>query len=629
MANKEKIFDILIKDECKIPKPIVNNIAELIYNNISHRDENCYVIYGHDKNKVIKISLHRLRFIVSKLYEEFSKKKIKPKDTVLLSSLQVNNELYMSLIFVALMSYGCRVLLPMFVETKEIENWLKITKCSHIIIPKKEILGQKTNPKYEKILNEIETIGLENKKSVFDLEEDFNVKKLVFENISDDFSFDTKIVKNTIENTNLENDAAIFTTSASSGKSKLVLYDQSGFIKCCMSWQKSGLYKKTVMGGRSLIDIFPHTISVRTFFNALWSGYPVCIFVSEWVKNKPEKILSHLIEMKPEVITIGPGSFNVVLEFLDIFPEIKNLVFSELRCVVSTGSKYSKYVSEKIVKTFDLPLYNAYGTTETQQVLTTVLLTSNDENLTSLGKPLCGVQIGLKKTDNSFYKLYVNSPFGHKEILNDETEYINGFFYTGDIVQVKENNNLFFMGRENRDFLKTSYGSKLPLSLMKEYYKNLYEKSNHIEFFNSETINLNFGVSALIFIKDYKLKKGRVIDKKFIADFKKMIVNADRHLEKNLEPFEYEQRKISRFIIINGETYKTTKGNVSRYKIELNYNDEIYDLMHSNKSKNGVCNIVVSKKWFLGSILKLPLFKISFFRRLVLKIFQILSKRKK
>jgi long-subunit acyl-CoA synthetase (AMP-forming) len=227
----------------------------------------------------------------------------------------------------------------------------------------------------------------------------------------------------------------------------------------------------------------------------------------------------------------------------------------------------------------------------------------------------------LKKIEDDLYQLYVKSPFGHKAILNDEAIYNNGFFKTGDLVRLERNNGLIFFCRENRDFFKTSYGAKAPISLMKNYYKDLYQQVLHIEYFNSETFNIGLGVSALIFIDNKKIPTGRVHDKEIIDKYKRLITKTDKYLKENLEPFEYQQRRISRFLLINGTVNKTAKGDVSLYKIENKYKDEISDLLYSTDPSSHVCDIECSTHWLISRLIKQPVINNRYVRRFFLQIF--------
>jgi long-subunit acyl-CoA synthetase (AMP-forming) len=627
--KNENNFDIIISSNKEIPKPTINNLTEMIFKELPQRDENCFVILSHDKEKFVKISLKRLRFIISFLIQEFEKKDISPGDTALLSTMSTNSELFVSLMFISLITYGIRVLFPMYVETSELDRWIKNAKCKVVILPEKEILSHTKHEKEKQIVKEIRNICSKRKIMFYDLFEDFTTKSYLYDQIPKQFSaMDNILVKKAIAGNDLTTESVIFTTSGSSGKSKLVLYEQGAFIRNCNSWQESNMFKKDKMGGRSFIDILPHSISVRALFNAIWTGFPVCIVSSNWIKQKPEKILPFLLKMKPENMTIGPSSFNLVLEFIKIIPELRNAVFSDLKTVVSTGAPFNEKTAEDVKNILGLYLHNAYGTTETQQVLTTVLYDQNelDQQDMSMGKPLNGIEIGLKKISNDTYRLFVKSPFGHKSIIGNDTVLPDEFFYSGDIVKLGENNRLIYIGRENRDFVKSGFGAKTPISSMKEYYKRLYNQAVHIEYYPTGRFNFSLGIAALIFIENKTIPHGRVTNKKMIKRYYKLIKKINNSLLRTLEPFEFEHRTITRFLLINSGVFTTFKGTISKYKIKEQYKDEINDILYSNKTNSGVKNFITLNFFIFNLLFKFPPLRNSRFRKIFLNFFLRLNR---
>jgi long-subunit acyl-CoA synthetase (AMP-forming) len=274
-------------------------------------------------------------------------------------------------------------------------------------------------------------------------------------------------------------------------------------------------------------------------------------------------------------------------------------------------------------KQFNLRLHNAYGLTETQQVLTTVLGDSPTETLgeNSMGKPIAGVVLGLKKYDGDLYLLFVKSPYGHKAILTENKVFPEEFFNSGDIVRYRKPDALSYVGREKKDFIKNGFGAKVSLSYLKEYYKDLYPDVNHIEYMVYETFNFSLGIAALLFISDPCLPQGRVTDKKTIQTFYRRIKTINKHLIKTLEPFEYEQWTIARFLLINHTVDKTYKGTVSGYSIDTQFSPEKYDLMHSNNPKTGVKNLEHLSSVFLRFLLIFTPLRKKKIRLLLLRIF--------
>ncbi len=620
--NSVDDFDKQISSKKLESQPLTSNIAELIFAQLPHRDEDSLIILSHCNEIYKEISLKKLRYIVSSLYQEFEEKKIKPGDTVFLTTLSVNNELYVVLLLLALTSYGVRVLFPMFVELKALEKWIINTKCSAVILPAQEILSLRGYARQKQEIQGIKTISLRHGLSLFDASGDFHLQTYLDSAMPQHQPSHDELIRKSMRGTNFLSESIIFTTSGTSGQSKLVLYEQGAFLQNCQSWQESGMYQKEKLGGRSFIDILPHTISIRTLFNALWTGQPICFVTTEWIKQKPQKILPFLMNMKPEVMTLGPASFRLVLELVSLVPEVKDLAFSNLRTVVSTGAPYSKIIAEQMKKQFGLTLYNAYGTTETQQVMTTILCDEQDmiHQNDSMGRLLNGVTVGLRKYDGGLYRLFIKTPFGHKGIIGEKNICADEFFDTGDIVKYDEPNTLKYIGREQNDFIKSGYGAKVPITYLEEYYKELYKKAHHLEYFAFETFNFSLGVAALIFITDSHLPKGRVVNKKIIKMYHNDIIKINSQLRQILEPFEYEQRKIIRFLLINNDVSRTSKGTVPHLYLSTQFGNEINDLLHSSNPKTGVKDLPYLRSFFLKFLVQYSPLREKKFRELVMNI---------
>ena len=585
-------FDKIIASDEKITVKSVKNLSSLIFNQLIHRDENSDVILSHDGTKLVKISLKRLRFVVYSLFNQLEKKKIKPGQTVLLASISGNNELFIALMFTALSAYGVRVLLPMFMEINALEEWLDMTGCSVIILPGEEILSLNHHEKEKSIVHSIKKIALQRKLPCFDILKDFSLRKLLYQNIPD-ISYSSDIqVRKAVKSTTHETEAMLISTSGSSGKSKLVVYEQGAFIRSCLSWQAAGFFTKEKLGGRGFTPLFTHTMGVRAYFNAIWTGIPVCLINTEWFEEKPEIVRYFLLQMNPEHITGGPSVFNLLLELMRNFPELKNRLGYFMKTVVSSGAPNNCQTAKAIETAFGLTMHNAFGMTETQQILSTLIFNKlTQKNLKSLGLPLPGVTIGLKKMpeENGHYRLYVNSPFGFKKIIGEppSNDIPKDFFNTGDIVSLDEKNRIIYQGRENRDFVKDGFGVKIPLNCMRQHYEKLYSQAEHVEYF---PIKNSPGMTAMIFIQNDSLQKGKVTDNQLIQQYSRLISEMNDQLYKKLEPFEFRHRFLSRFVLINSDAPKTVKGNISKYKIETNFQDVIEALIDPLSSHSGVEN---------------------------------------
>ncbi len=575
--EKEGNFDHIIQSGQSIPPPWLNNLASLLFHKLKHREEDSEIILSHDGNNLISVSLSRLRFITYSLFTDFNRKGIKPGETVLLASVSGNNELYVVLMFTALSTYGVRVLMPMFMETDEMEDWIDLTSCRKVILPANEISSLNHHEKEKSVVGSIISIAEKMGLRKYDIG-DFGLSELLYKDIPEvDYDSD-KLVRQSIEKTSLDTEALLITTSGSSGKSKIVIYEQASFILSCMSWQEAGFYDEDMLGGRGFTPLFTHTMGVRAYFNALWTGLPVCLIITEWFEEKPEIVRYFLLKMRPAHITGGPAVYNMLLELVRAFPELKIKLRPFFKAMVSSGAPLRIKTAASFESAFGIRMHNAYGTTETQQAMSTLMYENPDpDQIKTLGLPLPGVKIGLKRLPDQkdLYYLYINSPFGYKGNLTGEEgtyHYEGGFLNTGDIIRLEQGNRIYYYGREARDFFKDGFGVKIPVEEIKFYYSKLYKECKHVEFIPLKTYP---GLAAIIFTDFKALPQGKIRDEEVRRKYASLISEINSRLYSSIEPFEYRHRNIQRFVLINSSVPLTFKGTVSRYQLEIEYEDVI------------------------------------------------------
>jgi len=573
---KQKEHEIIIPSAKQLPKLNVKNLAELIFKSLDHRDENSEIILSHDDKDFVRIRLKHYRYILLRLYTLFIQKGFRSGDTILLANISGNNELPVALLFSALSSFGIRVLLPMFMESHELDSWIQVTHCRAVIYPALEILSLKHHKKEKSVINEIKQIAKNRNVPVFD-QSDFHIYDLIQKSGTSTSVETDQILKNILNNTNENSEALIITTSGSTGASRLVVYEQGAFLKSCLSWQCAGFFEPDRFSGRGFTPLFTHTMGIRTFFNALWTGKPVCLINTEWFTEKPETVRYLLMRMKPEHMTGGPAAFRLLLEMMRLFPELKTNLIPHMKAMVSSGAVLNPDISSEIKSIFNIDIFNAFGTTETQQVLSSMLMPETEpDSRVSLGNPLPGVVLKLMPFagDNN-YQLHIKSPFGCKKMLSDNgcEKNSNGFFYTGDIVRY-ENKKLLYAGRENTDFFKDGFGVKISLRQIKDFYRILISACDHVECF---ALQNQPGLAALVFLsKRHKKRNGSTEHNQY--DFKQLIRKINDTLFASLDPFIYRHYTIRRFTIITKMPPRTAKGNVSTNQIKKQFSALIKDL---------------------------------------------------
>lgn len=580
-------FDLAFENPLETNLLPLKTIGEILFSEIDGRGEESKIILSHFENQYIEISLRHLRRIVSALFGCFDNYNISKGDTVILLTFHGCNEMITALYFIALASRGCRTFLPMYSEEKEFSRWIDLTHSKHIIAPLNEVMSLEGHDKEKTGIREIRGLAAKKGINILDNISDFRIDELI---VNED-----PLINNAQEHLKFQaekslpgDDVLIVTTSGTSGKSKLIVYTHEAYHLNCLAWKKAGFYDKNILGGIGFTPLLTHTMGIRALINALWTGSPVCLIITEWFFTRPETVRYLLLKMKPEHITGGPAVYNTFLELFRIFPEIKQDLSKNLKTLVSSGAAFDTRTAREVFNATGLYLHNAFGTTESQQVFSTILSPeiSLDSNLIPLGKPLPGVKIGLVKAEEqNHYRLYIKSAFSHKYCLGEEEGDQDGYFDTGDIVKIDGNDCYFYIRRASLDYFKDSFGVKIPVASIKEYYASQIPGITHAEFFPV----LNFpGLSGLFFVNEDNSPPGQVSDNTILKKFSSYVEEINNRLINSIEPFEFQHRHLSRIALINNPPPETGKGTVSGKQINIDYHDLISRLTDTRKESSGI-----------------------------------------
>jgi acetylornithine/succinyldiaminopimelate/putrescine aminotransferase/acyl-CoA synthetase (AMP-forming)/AMP-acid ligase II len=584
----ENSFDLVFENPLDKSHFPPKTIGDILFNKINRRKEDSKIILSHFENQYIEISLSHLRNIVLNLLDSFEEKKIFKGQTVLLLTFSGCNEMITALFFIALAVRGCRTFLPMYSETSEFSDWLKLTGSDHIILPGLEVMSLEGHDKEKSAITDIKDLAGDKTIIVRDSLADFGITELLFD--------PPKIIGKDIRHYNKEwkrvlpgDEALIVTTSGTSGKSRLVVYTHEAYYLNCLSWEQAGFYRKNVLGGIGFTPLLTHTMGIRALLNALWIGSPVCLIITEWFITRPETVRYFLLKMKPEHITGGPAVYNTFLEFFRVFPEIKPALSKNLKTLVSSGAAYNTLTAQEVFSTTGLQLHNAFGTTETQQVFSTLLCPESvfSGSLVPLGKPLPGVGVGLIRLEPELnnYRLYIRSLFGHKYCIGEDNPEPGKYFDTGDIVSLDKNSFFFYVRRANQDYFKDNFGVKIPVFSIREYYNGLSDSILHAEYYPL----VNFpGLAALVFINDRTIPEGPVNDNGILKRFGGIFEEANYRLINTLEPFEFQHRHVCRIAVINHSPPTTGKGTVSVKQINTEFCELISHLTDSRMESSGI-----------------------------------------
>lgn len=562
-------------------------IRDIIFQQLPLRSETSIVILGHQNEELVKIKIHELRAIICRLAETIKEKKLAKGDTIMLASFYSSNELANALLFSAFTCLGIRVFIPIYPEVDEFEYWHNLTHFKSVIIPYKETSNQKGHDREKEIIHSLAELCQQKHIPFLDAYDDFGIPLLLQKLKENKLGKVQDLIFSGDVTT--ETEAVIFTTSGTSGKSKLVVYNQGAFSISCQAWQEAGLFDPGLCGNVGFTPLFTHTIGIRNFINALWTGHPVCILVVDWFLNKPEEARYLLLRMKPGHIVGGPALFNMLNDFFRQFPELKISLRKDLKTLISIGAPYNLSTARQIKTALGLELFNAFGTTETQLVLLNKPGKENAFDYESLGSALPGVKIKLKETENKgIYELLIKSPYQSSRVINEPSG--DPYFSSGDLVmydEVKER--LWFTARKGTDFIKDEFGVKIPINILKEYYSWLYKIATHIEWI---LLDNKPGLAALIFLSP----SFYIYSSKEISEWLK---SRNETLQSTLQPFEFTHRHLERFNVVKSEPPLTRKGTISRKNLLSQFEEIIRNLRNPYVAEKRIESIDTEEKSLL------------------------------
>ncbi len=554
-----------------IPHPAVSafqSLADLLLSERPGCDPSAPILLGTLGQQAIEVSFGQLRSLILDLGDAFGAKGLQPGETVCLLRPPRTSELALALGYAALTAMGIRVLLPMYTEPSSLRTWLEATGARTVVWSAREVRETGTEAdrlRLEALERQIEAWGA----SALCLSDDIDLPGMLARAEPAGPSCDDLRLRRLMADAAKHTECLVLTTSGSSGESKLVAYVQGALLSSCASWEAAGLFREDRLGGRGLCLLFSHSMGVRAFWNSLWTGQPVCLIPPEWFFEHPERTRTLLQRMQPEHVTGGPAVYRALLELVRVFPDLKDNGLGTLRCLVSSGAPFDEELARRIEAALGLRLHNALGTTETMQVLSTLL--SEGDMGPGMGAPLPGVRIALEPLSgpDSPCRLLLHSPFGFSRYVptteGQEFEPAPYWYATGDLVW-RSPTGLVFAGREQDDFVKDGFGVKISRHLLAERYANLGDPVVHVEWF---PLREEPGLGALIFIDDEGLpakseEPQPLTDRSLLRRVRGLLESRHESLVLAVDEFELRHFAISRFACLPGPPPRTAKGNVSR-----------------------------------------------------------------
>jgi acetylornithine/succinyldiaminopimelate/putrescine aminotransferase/predicted amino acid dehydrogenase/acyl-coenzyme A synthetase/AMP-(fatty) acid ligase len=579
----------------------VCSLTELIFQRRPGEDPDAPLVLGTAGHQTLGVSLSRLRASILELYRRLETQGLGAGDTICLLRLPRTSEAVVAAAYAALSCMGVRVFMPMYLEETDLPGWLRNTSTRALLWAPEEAEEYGTPEDAEKRTRlasicsrrEVPLLGLQADLGLYDiLEKGPSVPPATTQDRTD---AEAILIDRLTGAAVAEAECLVLTTSGSAGRSKLVAYRPAAFLRSCLAWQRAGLFAPDKLGGRGLCLLLSHSMGIRTFWNAVWTREPICLVPPEWFVEHPERAAAVLEEMQPQHLTGGPGVFRTLLEFVRAFPGLNHGWRASLRRLVSTGAPFDEELASRLRDVFDVSLESAFGTTETQQVMSTLV---PGPATGGLGNPLPGVEIDVAPWENStgapLFRMRVRSPFGCSRILDRPAEPaapdLHGWYATGDLVELREDG-IHWVGRESDDFLKDGFGVKVSRHVLEARYARLGEPADHLAIF---PLREEPGLAALVFIPPAEPgAEGSTLESEpgVLRQVRARIEARNERLRQELDDMELRLLLVTRFACVRAAPPETRKGNMSRAEIGRRYGSVVRQLTGPWRKRAGMARL--------------------------------------
>lgn len=362
--------------------------------------------------------------------------------------------------------------------------------------------------------------------------------------------------------------SAIYFTSGTTGKYKAVMISQRNLIQNCISIDSILRFKRECV----LLNVLPfhHSFAIMCdVIYAMYLGATICI---SDLKNFEQNLVAY----SPDYLFVVPLIAENILKYLKIKQRensdcinIKNMVVGRRLKNIICGGSIIRQGLRKELYDFGIELIKGYGITECSPVISIEAWNEDEDDLT-VGIPLkCNT---VKVVDHEILVKGDNVTRGYYLNQNDnETAFLDGWFKTGDLGFVGDNNKLYINGRK----------------------KNLVilENGNNIsvETIESEITNKGIEIDFIVFEE---------IDEKGEHYLALLIEKGALPFEDNIEKFlrwinTQNEFKIKKLYELDGNFVKTStqkikrKENIEQYvrSILINRISEILEVFLYQKKK--------------------------------------------
>jgi long-chain acyl-CoA synthetase len=362
--------------------------------------------------------------------------------------------------------------------------------------------------------------------------------------------------------------SAIYFTSGTTGKYKAVMISQRNLIQNCISIDSILRFKRECV----LLNVLPFHHSFAFMCDVIYAMYLGATICISDLKNFEQNLVAY----SPDYLFVVPLIAENILKYLKIKQRensdcinIKNMVVGRRLKNIICGGSIIRQGLRKELYDFGIELIKGYGITECSPVISIEAWNEDEDDLT-VGIPLkCNT---VKVVDHEILVKGDNVTRGYYLNQNDnETAFLDGWFKTGDLGFVGDNNKLYINGRK----------------------KNLVilENGNNIsvETIESEITNKGIEIDFIVFEE---------IDEKGEHYLALLIEKGALPFEDNIEKFlrwinTQNEFKIKKLYELDGNFVKTAtqkikrKENIEQYvrSILINRISEILEVFLYQKKK--------------------------------------------
>ena len=465
------------------------NIIKILENNSQNKKSNKTFIFYNNK----KYSFKTIFSLIKNTCNLFYKLNLKQNDRI---TLFLENSVEFVILYFASMRYGLVVNpSPVYLSRKDVINNLNQIKPKYIFCSS-NFNFLKKNRLYK------------NKAYV----------------IKDEKNFLNKINKlkkeKKIKKFNNENIAVLYYSSGSTGKSKLIKMSHRAIYNSQKMQQSSSLKKS----GNNHLCILPlaHTSSLRSTLKfCAFNQRTVFLYKNFWTIKSSildiiEKYKISFVQTVPSILSMLSSIYS---QNLEIHNKIKTLKF------VATGSSYlSKDVADKFMNTFNVPIINIYGLSETC-ALTMTKYEDKEFILNSVGNILPGIKYKLTNNNKNCKigeagELSVKTPsiFSGYYGKNSKNVKKNNYFKTGDIFTKDDKGFLYYIERKKNIIIKS--GINISAKEIDDIVLNSKLVKDTFTTSIKDTFHGEVPITYIVPKKKYKLNILENFCRKNLGDFK-------------------------------------------------------------------------------------------------------------